>query len=383
MHYLDNASTTQVAPAVANAVQDALCSQWGNPSSLYRFGMQAEAVMQEARSTLAKALGAQPGEVFFTACGSEANNIALLGAARARTGWAKQLVCTGYEHPSVLSPLQMLAEREGFLLTVVAPGLDGRVNTEALVSAVQSDTAVVSAMHVNNETGAVLDVAALAAAVKKKNPRCFVHIDGVQGFCKLPLALGRTAIDGYAVSGHKLHAPKGIGALYLRGGFPNGSAVLPPFVGGGQESGLRPGTQNTAYMAGFAAAVRQATARLPETARTVATLRARLLEGLSSLDGIRLHSPEDGYAGILFFSMPKGLRSQVMLNLLDEEFDVCVSSGSACSGGAPSHTLAAMGVPEALADAALRVSFCGESTEADVDTLLAGLRACVHRLARK
>lgn len=379
MHYLDNAATTQVAPEVIEVISGGLWQVWGNPSSLYTAGMEAEQQLDAARKTVAKAMGCQPKEVHFTGGGSEGTNIALLGAALARRAWGKELVATGYEHPCVAGPLALLAEKAGYTLRVIPPGRDGRVSPEALADAVGPHTAVVAAMQVNNETGAIIDVAALAAAVKKKNPRCFVMVDGVQGFCKQPLMLKSTAIDGYAVTGHKLHGPKGVGALFLK----SGSHILPPFTGGGQEGGIRPGTENVPLIMGFAKAVDLAFGRMQATEAHTAALRNQLQEGLDHLGGFTIHSPADGVSGILFFSMPKGLRSQIMLNHLDQRFDVCVSSGSACAGGSGSHTLAAMGVPEEEIDAALRVSFCGETSPEDVATLLTGLEDGMAKLARR
>jgi cysteine desulfurase len=234
-------------------------------------------------------------------------------------------------------------------------------------------------MQVNNETGAMLDVAALAEGVKRENPRCFVHVDGVQAFCKHPLQLKKTAIDGYAVSAHKLHGPKGVGALYLRGGRPGHFTA--PFAGGGQESAVRPGTENVASAAAFAKAVELESRRLAGGGANTDALRRQLLRGLGEIPGCRLLSPPDASPYITMFAMEKGLRSQVVLNYLDTR-DICVSSGSACGGGAPSHTLRAMGLPREVIDTALRASFCGGSTPADVDALLAGLRGAAKKLAR-
>ncbi len=376
LHYLDNAATTRVHPTVADVVCETLRGNWGNPSSLYRRGLAAEQAVLDARAVLAGALGCTTGEVVFTACGTEASNIAIWGAARARAAWGRHLVASAYEHPAVLEPLKMLARQEGFTLTLVAPAADGTVPIDELAAAVRSDTVLATAMHVNNESGAVVEPAAFAAAVKAKNPRTFVHVDGVQGFCKLPVKLAETKVDSYATSGHKLHAPKGVGALYLK----KGTNLLPPLLGGGQERGLRPGTENTAYIAGYAQAV-QLMQAAPGAfcAGQAAALRRRLQGGLAALGGCTVHSPANGLPHILLFSLPRGLKSQVVLNFLDDEYGVCVSSGSACSGGMPSHTLSAMGVAPALIDSALRVSFCAESTEADVDVLLDGLREAVRR----
>lgn len=379
MHYLDNAATTQVDAAVVDVITAALAENWGNPSSLYTAGMQAEQTLDAARRILADAMGCQPKEVTFTASGTESNHISIMGAALARKNWGKELVFTGYEHPCVSGPMAFLAEHAGFTLREIPPGPDGQIDTAQLLDAVTPQTALVCAMQVNNETGSTLDITALAAAVKQRNPRCYVHVDGVQGFCKLPLVLKNTQIDGYAVSGHKLHAPKGIGALYLR----SGSHIKPVILGGGQENGLRSGTQNTPYIAGFAKAVQLAKQQQPVTAAQVTKLRRQLLDGLARLGGFTIHSPQNGYPGIVFFSMPSGLRSQVMLNLLDQQFQVCVSSGSACSGSSGSHTLTAMGVPAPLIDSALRVSFCHSTTPQDVDALLAGLEQGIHTLARR
>lgn len=215
MHYLDNAATTRVADAVADTADAVLRAHYANPSSLYAPGAQSEFVLSGARETVAASLGAQPGEIVFTACGSEGNNLAVLGAVKARAAWADHIVVTGYEHPSVQNPVAAL-EKEGWRVTVVRPDASGHVDAGALVRAVGSKTALVTAMHVNNEVGSILDVAALAKAVKEKNSRTAVHIDGVQAWGKVPQRLNGTAIDSYAVSGHKIHAPKGVGALYVR-----------------------------------------------------------------------------------------------------------------------------------------------------------------------
>lgn len=376
MHYLDNAATTAVLPEVIQAIGEVMEQHFANPSSLYRPGFEAEKQIQAARATVAKALGCQPGEVVFTASGTEASNIAIFGAARARKNWGSHLVTTGYEHPCVAKPLEALAEKEEFQLTIVPPEPTGAVALAAIVNEVRADTVLVSAMQVNNETGAVLDVAELARLVKAKNPRTAVHIDGVQGFTKLPVRLSETEIDSYGVSGHKIHAPKGIGALYLR----KGMNIYPPLLGGGQENGLRPGTENTPYIAGFAKAVEIALQNRPKAAERIQQLRAQLLQGLQKLPGVVLNSPENSYGGIVNFSLP-GLKSETLLHFL-EEYGVYVSSGSACSKGQVSHTLAAMRLPKERAESALRVSFDAYNTPEDVEALLEGLYKGAASLAR-
>ena len=245
---------------------------------------------------------------------------------------------------------------------------------QALVDAVGPKTALVAAMHMNNEVGSVLDVAALAARVKQKNSRTFVHVDGVQAWGKLPLRLRETQIDSYAVSGHKVHAPKGVGALYVR----SGANLAPVWRGGHQERGLRPGTQNTAFFA----ALGQAAQMLDVAAmnEVCAGLSARLWQGLAQIEGVVRNSPPGGHPAIANFSVP-GIRSETMLHFLEAR-DVYVSSGSACSKGEASHTLSAMGLAKERIDSAVRVSFSAHSTPADVDALLAGVAEGVKSLAR-
>lgn len=376
MHYLDNAATTQVAPEVVQTVAATLENHFANPSSLYLPGYEAEQVISASREVLAKALGCAAAQVTFTASGTEGANIAIYGLARARKNWGGHLVATGYEHPCITGPLGKLAQEEGFTVTWVNPTPDGVVSEEAILAAVGGKTALVCAMQVNNETGAVIDVQKLAAAVKQKNLRTAVLVDGSQGFTKLPLALANTAIDAYIITGHKLHAPKGVGALYLR----KGVHFLPPFAGGGQEQGVHPGTENTAYIAGLAKAVQLALQNAPQRRAVVAALHRQLLHGLATLPGVCLNSPQNGYKGIVNFSLP-GLRSETLLHFLAEK-RVYVSSGSACSKGQASHTLAAMGLPPARTDSALRVSFCQSNTAQDVTALLNGLQAAQATLAR-
>lgn len=377
LHYLDNAATTMVAPEVADAIRAAMAEYWANPSSLYGPAVRSEQALAAARAAAAKALGCTAAELVFTGCGSESNNLALLGLAAARKGWGKKILASGYEHPSVYRPLERLAQ-QGWQVEFVPPGQDGRLPADELIARVDKTTALVACMQVNNETGAQVDAPALAAAVKAANPRTAVHIDAVQGWLRLP-AFSRAAlanIDSCAVSGHKIHAPKGIGALYLR----RGCNILPPYLGGGQERGLRPGTENTPYAVGLAAAAGRLASSVAQRAAAAAALGARLRAGLGCLPGITLNSPEDAVPQLLNFSLGD-VRSETMLHFLEEN-KIYVSSGSACSKGAASHTLAAMGLPARRIDTALRVSFCAENTPEDVDALLEGLETGLKKLAK-
>ena len=216
LHYLDNAATTMVDPAVADAIAAALRESWANPSSLYDPAVLAEHKLNAARAKIAKTLNCAAREIYFTACGSESNNLAILGAALPRQAWGNKIVTTGFEHPSVQLPIRALRDR-GFDVVEVAPGADGRLDVQKLIDAVDKNTVLVACMAVNNETGAVQDIARLAAGVKAKNSRTAVHIDAVQAWLRIPLDLKKLpGVDTLAVSGHKVHAPKGIGALYLR-----------------------------------------------------------------------------------------------------------------------------------------------------------------------
>lgn len=372
IHYLDNAATTMVNPDVIETITKAMAEHWANPSSLYTPGAHSELALNKARADVARTLGATAGEVFFTGCGSEGNNLAILGAARTRK-WGKRIVCTGFEHPSVALPMQRLAQ-EGYDVQFVAPEADGHLNVDRMLELVDKNTILVAAMQVNNETGTAVDVARLAAGVKARNDRTAVHVDGVQAWMRVPVRLAN--IDSYSVSGHKIHAPKGIGALYLRKGYH----IEPPYLGGGQEKGMRPGTENLPYAIGMAKAATLLSQTLPQRHKTLVELNTRLREGLKQFPEITLNSPEDAVPEVLNFSL-NVIRSETMLHHL-ETMGVYVSSGSACSKGAASHTLTAMGLEPRRIDTAIRASFCADNTPEDVDALLEGLKTGLATLSR-
>ena len=372
IHYLDNAATTMVNPEVIETITKAMAEHWANPSSLYTPGAHSELALNKARADVARTLGATAGEVYFTGCGSEGNNLAILGAARTRK-WGKRIVCTGFEHPSVALPMQRLAQ-EGYDVQFVAPEADGHLNVDKMLELVDKNTILVAAMQVNNETGTAVDVARLAAGVKARNDRTAVHVDGVQAWMRVPVRLAN--IDSYSVSGHKIHAPKGIGALYLRKGYH----IEPPYLGGGKEKGMRPGTENLPYAIGMAKAATLLSRTLPQRHKTLVELNTRLREGLKQFPEVTLNSPEDAVPEVLNFSL-NVIRSETMLHHL-ETMGVYVSSGSACSKGAASHTLTAMGLEPRRIDTAIRASFCADNTPEDVDALLEGLKTGLATLSR-
>ena len=370
LHYLDNAATTMVDPAVADAIAAALRESWANPSSLYDPAVLAEHKLNAARAKIAKTLNCAAREIYFTACGSESNNLAILGAALPRQAWGNKIVTTGFEHPSVQLPIRALRDR-GFDVVEVAPGADGRLDVQKLIDAVDKNTVLVACMAVNNETGAVQDIARLAAGVKAKNSRTAVHIDAVQAWLRIPLDLKKLpGVDTLAVSGHKVHAPKGIGALYLCEN--QRQHLRPPYLGGHQERGIRPGTENLPYAVGLGLAAEQGARRMHAAAANAAALNAQLRAGLAALPGVTVHSPAGAVPEVLNFST-NCVNSQTFISYLNDR-QIYVSGGSACDKGEPSHTLQAMGCDARAVATALRVSFCAGNDEGDVAALLAALK---------
>ncbi len=352
MIYLDNSATTKPCQAAVDAAIRAMTQDFGNPSSRYTLGLSAERLLNEARAKVAAALHVSAETVFFTSGGTEGNNLAILGGANQKIG--SRVVTTAIEHPSVLNAFAAL-EKRGFQVTYVAPKADGTVSAEAILKAVDDKTAFVSVMHVNNETGAILPIDQLGRAIHRKSPRALFHVDAVQSFGKIPLFPVRWDIDLLTVSGHKVHGPKGIGALYKAP-----KAVLHPTTfGGGQEKGLRSGTENMPGICAFAAAVSLLSPS--EQYKSMAKLKADFAERLLALDGVELNGSLDTSLPYILNVSFTGLRSEIMLNALSEK-GVFVSAGSACSKGASkaSSVLRAMGAPHP--DNAIRFSFSRDTT---------------------
>ena len=369
LHYLDNAATTIVAPEVADVIDKAMREHWANPSSLYAPGARSEEALNAARAAVARTLGCKSKELYFTSCGSEGNNLALLGAAQTRT-FGKGIVVSGFEHPSVQRPLERLAA-QGYNVTVVKPQADGTLDINKMLDAVDKNTILVACMMVNNEIGTRNDVERLAAEVKRRNSRTIVHVDAVQAWMRVPIKLDN--IDTMTVSGHKIHAPKGIGALYLSDRLVQ--AFQPPYLGGEQERGLRPGTENTPYIVGLGLAAAKGAKNLSDRNAHIRALNAQLRTGLEELAQqapITLNSPADAVPEVLNFST-NCVNSQTFIEYLSGRH-IYISGGSACDKGEPSHTLMAMGAPDLAVRTALRVSFCGDNTPEDVQALLDGLK---------
>lgn len=374
-HYLDNSATTQVLPSVAQKAVEMMVEEFGNPSSLHTRGFRARKLLEEARSQVAQALGAQPEEITFTSGGTESNNLVLFGAAQARRRLGNRIVTTAVEHDSVLNPCRAL-EKQGFEVVYLKPDKDGRLPEEALMEAIDDKTILVSVMLVNNETGAIFPVEAAAKAIRRKKAPALLHTDAVQGFGKLPFTVKRLGVDLLTLSGHKIHAPKGIGALYMK----KGTRILPQALGGGQERGLRSGTESVPLICALGEAVKQ----LPpaqETLDRVGELNALLRQELAKLPQVTVHSPEEGLPYVLNFSAGR-VRGETMLHFLAER-GVYVSSGSACGKAKPSHVLEAMGLPKEQVESALRVSFSRFSTKEDVEALVEGLKLGLETLAQR
>ncbi len=363
MIYLDNAATTKPCDEAAAAVANTMRHCFGNPSSLHRMGIEAEKVINAARKTLGEKL--PEGDVYFTSGATESNNTAIFGACEAYRRNGDKIVTTAIEHPAAANPIAKL-EEQGMRVTRLAPK-DYDDFEMALADAVDEKTVLVSCMAVNNETGFRVNVKRLYKLVKRKNPKTLVHIDAVQGFLKVPL-------DGdfISISGHKIHAPKGIGALFVR----KGVRFAPLLLGGGQQKKQRSGTEPVELIAGLAAAVqsyRGNEARFAE-------LKAHLTSQLLAMDGVKLNSDERCVPNIVSFSI-KGVRSEIMLHQLEQQ-EIYVSSGSACSKGKTSGVLAAFGIPDSEADSTIRVSMCADTTEAELDTLCENIRIGIERFRR-
>lgn len=369
--YFDYAATTPVKPEAVQAMVESL-GQFGNPSSRYEYGRQAALRVKADRETVAKAFGCSPAELFFTSCGTEGDNWAIRRGVEANRRKGKHIVTTAVEHAAVLETCKDL-ERQGCEVTYLKPDRAGRITVEQLTAALRPDTALVSMMLVNNETGVTLPVAECVKAVKAFDASILFHCDAVQGFLKTRSLLARLGADLVTVSGHKVGGPKGIGALYIK----KGVRLRPLLTGGGQEEGLRSGTEATAQIAGFAAAVRANGAdpgRLERAAAIKEYTLSNLKEAVPKLEVIS----QGDAPHICAVTLP-GYKSEVVVRVLGDR-GVCISSGSACHKGKPSHVFAAMNLPKPWLDGALRLSFSPDSTKEEADALADALKDAADSL---
>ncbi len=366
IHYLDNSATTRVCPEAARAALRAMTEQFGNPSSTHTVGREAKKLLDASRASVAAALGCAPGELIFTSCGSESDNWAILSGAECMKRRGLHVISSSAEHDAVRRSLDLLEER-GFSVTRLKPDRSGSVPVGAVREALREDTVLVSLMLVNNETGAVNDIAAVSSLLKESGSSALLHTDAVQAFLKIPFTPKSLGADLISISGHKIHAPKGIGALYVK----KGLRLRPLVVGGSQEEGRRAGTEATAQIAAFAAACDAAFPKLRENAEKMSSQREAVIARLRA-DIPELQVLGGGAPHILSISLP-GYRSEVLMNYLEAR-EVYVSRSSACKKGARSHVLEAMGLDSRTVDGALRIGLSRYTTEEDLDALCRGLR---------
>ena len=367
MIYLDNSATTKPCQAAVEAIAHAMTENWGNPSALYGFGIDAARELRSARRRLAAAMGAEPDRVFFTSGGTEADNWAVFGAVKRMGKRGKHIITTAMEHHAILNCMKEL-EAQGFEITYLTPDALGNITVDALKAALRRDTILVSVMMVNNEVGSVMPIAQMARLTHRMCPDAIFHTDAVQGFLKIPFQAKSLGADLISVSSHKIHGPKGAGALYIS---PRLKSFPPLLQGGGQEGGYRSGTEATPAIFAFAAAAAEGAGTMAGDTAREKQLLEELCSRLSELQGVVINGSHPA-PHILSLSIP-GLPTQNSINIL-QDADICVSAGSACAKGHRSHVLSAMGVDGAVIDGAFRVSLSRETTVEELDRLVDVIR---------
>ncbi len=373
--YFDNAATTRILPEVKDIMLETMDTAYGNPSSKHHKGVEAENYVRQARSAISRQLKCEASEICFTSGGTESNNLALFGLTQANQRSGRHIISTGIEHASVYQPLFRLQEM-GFEVTFLQVDGQGRVDLDALREALREDTILVSAMAVNNEIGSVQPISQMAEVIKSRSRDILFHVDAVQAFGKQVLYPSRLGIDAMSMSGHKIHGPKGSGALYIA----KGVKIRPLLSGGGQERDLRSGTENTTAIAGMGKACELAYRNLAENVEKMMAVKRTLLEGALKLDGVEDHSGEAPHIASLSF---QGIKSEVLLHALEDR-GICVSSGSACSSNHPavSGVLKAIGLRQELLDSTLRFSFSELNTVEEAQYTVEQLRELLPFLRR-
>ena len=367
MIYLDNSATTKPCPEAVEAVTKALTEHWGNPSALYNFGIDTARLLRQARHNVAAAMGAEPDRVFFTSGGTEADNWAVFGTVKRMGKRGKHIITTAMEHHAILNCMSDLESR-GFEITYLKPDRMGRVSVDDLRAALRKDTILVSIMMVNNEVGSVMPIAQMAKLTHKLCPDAIFHTDAVQGFLKVPFAAKNLGADLISVSSHKIHGPKGAGALYIS---PRLKSFPPLLLGGGQESGYRSGTEGVPAIFGFAAACAAVSATFREDSQREAGLISEFAEKFAALDGALVNGAHEA-PHILSLAIP-GVPTQNSLNIL-QDGGICVSAGSACAKGHRSHVLSAMKLPPEVIDGSFRISLCRDTTAQELEALVDAIR---------
>lgn len=378
--YLDNSATTRAFPEVGELVYKVMCQDFGNPSSMHRKGVEAEHYIKDAKESLAKILKVNTKEIFFTSGGTESDNLALIGCARANKRRGNHLITTSIEHDAILNTMRYLEEEEGFRVTYLPVDSNGKVSLEALQEALCPETILVSIMYVNNEVGTVQPVEEAAKIVKEYNSNILVHSDAVQGFGKYYIYPKRQKIDLLSVSGHKIHGPKGVGFIYIG----EKVKIRPILFGGGQQKDMRSGTENVPGIAGLGLAAKMSYQDLDMKVALMRELKAHFLEGLKQIDDITIHGVTDeGSAPHIISVGVAGIRSEVLLHTLEEK-GIYVSSGSACASNHPavSGVLKSIGAEQKYLDSTIRFSMSEFTTKEEIDYVLETLYNCIPMLRR-
>lgn len=377
--YFDNSATTKVLDSVKDIVVKTMTEDYGNPAAKHRKGMEAEQYIRDARKIIADTMKVQEKEILFTSGGSESNNMALIGAAWANQRAGKHIISTSIEHPSVYNPLGVLEEL-GFEVTILPVDHDGHISLKELEEAIRPDTILVSTMYVNNEVGAVEPVEEISKIIKAKNPSTLYHVDAIQAYGKYVIRPKKQGIDLLSVSSHKIHGPKGVGFLYIR----NGVKIKTLIYGGGQQAGMRSGTENVPGVAGFGAAAKEMYTNHAEKVQKLIELKDYMTDRLGEIEGTVINSKKGEASAPQIVSVSfEGVRSEVLLHALEDK-GVYVSSGSACSSNHPgiSGTLKGIGVAQKLLDSTIRMSFGMFNTKEEVDYTIDVLKELVPVLRR-
>lgn len=375
--YLDNSATTKPSKACVDAINKILTESWGNPSSLHALGVSSAKEIILARSAVAESLGAEKEEIYFTSGGTEANNLALFGAVKAKKRLGNRIVTTAIEHESVLQSAQEL-EKQGFEVIYIQPDKYGFISEEQIKEAVNDKTILVSIMYINNEAGSVMPVEKIRRIVTKAGSPALIHIDCVQAYGKIPINVKKLDADLVTVSAHKIHGPKGVGALYVNKAANLTNQNFARTFGGEQERKIRPGTEAAPLIAGFAAAVKELDLSKQQKDK-IKELNAYAKAGLSEIDGIKFNSSENASPYIINIYVPTFMRSQTILQELSSNYNVYVSNGSACAKGKKSHVLSAMGLSNEALDKSIRISFSRYNTKEEVDLFVNALKELIEK----
>ncbi len=373
MIYLDNSATTKPDKAVADKVYEMLTDKFGNASSFHKAGLDANLEVRTARDIIAKSMSCESDEIYFTSGGTEANNLAIHGAVQANRRRGNRIVTTAIEHESVMQSIDEL-EKQGFEVIRLMPDKFGRITEEQIFDVVNGDTILVSMMYINNEVGSILPVKAIKKAVKKTNAPALIHIDCVQAYGKTDVKPSKLGADLLTVTAHKIHGPKGVGALYIK----KGIRIVPLVFGGEQEKKIRPGTEASPLIAGFGTAVSMIP-NISKQAQSIKELNLYAREQLMTIEGLRINSGDDASDYIINVFVPTFMTSQTIVQHLSSQYDIYISNGSACAKGKKSHVLTAMRLDDKIIQKSIRISFSRNNTKEDVDALVNALKETAEK----